>query len=497
MNSIQQITKSVLDEIVSIILERSNRNSMDISLPVEKQEYYDEYTDFQLYLSSVEFIKLLVQLETYFSIEFSDDELDMSVFKNVNIMSKFIYKKLTKQEENVVTNKIEPPVFEIVEETTEDVILFHSKLNSDIIETFSKQAWLINESIIDIKATDQYIRIKTKGLVKNDLQNLHKNLKKMLEKLINNNRKNKTIYRFPLQNHMYQKNIMDELLRMKAVMRYSSGRYGYSGIFLDVMQWFDQQFLRFSREYNSINMQFPVTMDFDALNRCQYTAEFPNNLVFLSTLPRNIDVYIEYSVNTSKNPVNLQGTDLLFSPTVCIHLYEALKGTHLHDAFCATALGKCYRNEYILEDNLERLNEFSMREIIMIGTESQVLSFRNHIMEKTKELAMQLGLEGQIKVASDPFFTSKNIDNIFFQKLYELKYEIDLNVASDHDITVGSFNLHGRHFTDAFQISGDAELQSGCCAYGLERWAYAYFSQYGNNLNALIKFEAMENNETK
>ncbi len=67
------------------------------------------------------------------------------------------------------------------------------------------------------------------------------------------------------------------------------------------------------------------------------------------------------------------------------------------------------------------------------------------------------------------------------QRLLELKYEIQLDIAPADSISIASFNFHERFFGDSFGITlPDASSTfSGCVGFGLERLAFALVCQHG------------------
>jgi hypothetical protein len=49
-------------------------------------------------------------------------------------------------------------------------------------------------------------------------------------------------------------------------------------------------------------------------------------------------------------------------------------------------------------------------------------------------------------------------------------------------LAIGSVNFHRNYFGEAFEISRDGrEAFSGCVAFGLERWIYAFLERFGMN----------------
>ncbi len=63
-----------------------------------------------------------------------------------------------------------------------------------------------------------------------------------------------------------------------------------------------------------------------------------------------------------------------------------------------------------------------------------------------------------------------------------MKYELRMAIPFDGTtIAVASFNIHGNHFGKAYNINNrnGGYVDTGCVAFGIERLAYAFISQYG------------------
>ena len=131
----------------------------------------------------------------------------------------------------------------------------------------------------------------------------------------------------------------------------------------------------------------------------------------------------------------------MLSPTICHHLYFMLSNTKLNKNIIATAQGHCFRYESRNMNFLDRLWNFTMREIIFLGSERHVskglLKARNLI----EEILEEFGLIYLIQSASDPFFGEMAGEKSLFQKAFKLKYEVRSKIPfNDTTIAIGSFN---------------------------------------------------------
>jgi len=147
-----------------------------------------------------------------------------------------------------------------------------------------------------------------------------------------------------------------------------------------------------------------------------------------------------------------------------------------------SALGKAFRYEAGYSMTLERLWDFTIREMVFLGPRDEVLAAREQTMTAMLQFLDDLGVAGWCEVGNDPFFGGDNSsDRIWSQRMMELKYELRMPVASDRSIAVGSFNFHNDLFGTAFEIMQEdgSPVQSGCIGFGLERLVYAFVCQFG------------------
>jgi hypothetical protein len=64
------------------------------------------------------------------------------------------------------------------------------------------------------------------------------------------------------------------------------------------------------------------------------------------------------------------------------------------------------------------------------------------------------------------------------QKLDPVKIEMVFN----GDLAIGSVNFHRNYFGEAFRITrAGADAYSGCIAFGVERWIFAFLTHFGTD----------------
>jgi seryl-tRNA synthetase len=283
----------------------------------------------------------------------------------------------------------------------------------------------------------------------------------------------------------------EHLLREREVIIETRGVIALGETVTSLVEYFDSRFLAFAESLHAEKREYPALMASDILDRCQYFSSFPQYVGFVSHVIEDPHLYNEFGTAWKQQGDGsfsqdhfLKVADCVLSPAVCYHCYNALEGSKFaQDAErVVTARGKCFRYEASNMIGLERLWEFSMREVVFIGSAAGVRSRRQTSLMFAKELVNELGLVGRIEVATDPFFVSSAKEKRTYQAGFQLKYELRLDLpAEGKTLAVASFNIHESFFGHTFNISlatGDA-ASTGCTAFGLERWAYAFLAQYG------------------
>jgi seryl-tRNA synthetase len=150
-----------------------------------------------------------------------------------------------------------------------------------------------------------------------------------------------------------------------------------------------------------------------------------------------------------------------------------------------TVLGWVYRHEP--SDEPTRLQAFRMREFIRVGSNDQVVEWRNAWLERGLTLLRSLGLPVESDVASDPFFGRAGKMMAASQRDQRLKFEILVPVISEEKPTaICSFNWHQDHFSSTFGIrdAGGEVASTACLGFGLERVTLALIKHHGFDVAA-------------
>jgi hypothetical protein len=279
----------------------------------------------------------------------------------------------------------------------------------------------------------------------------------------------------------------DPLLATGAIVKLGEGQFALTGTALDLLDYFDTSVKEIGNEFGAQEYRYPTIIPIRAMQRIQYLRGRPECLNFVSHLREDIDVIDAFSRDapgmTDRAEVNGRAeTDCLNSVAVCLHAFHQLQDHDLGDrAIRIGAVGKCMRYEAGNMRSLRRLRDFTMREVIAMGTESEILMFRKRAFARMTERLAEWGLASVVATAGDVFFTQAFAEQSVFQKVFDLKYELRARLAPpDDSLAIGSLNDHRDFLGKGFGImAGGRPAHSSCLAYGLERCVYAFLAQHG------------------
>ncbi|MBX3048362.1 MAG: hypothetical protein KIT46_04885 [Anaerolineales bacterium] len=298
-----------------------------------------------------------------------------------------------------------------------------------------------------------------------------------------------------LEDHMarpvpYATDPMPELLARGEVSREHTGIYSLGPLVTRLIEVFERYFVLLAAEFEAAPQRFPTLISAEKLDRVKYFRAFPHSLTFATHLREDLHVINDFAEHTHYEETGLNAPpeafskiQALLSPAVCYHYYFALADKPLPGGqLTATAVGHCFRYESSNLNTLERLWDFTMREIIFVGPADFVLENRERGRQKVAAYLEQIGLAYLVESANDPFFVGEFRKQAAFQNAFQLKYEIRARLPfKESSLAVGSYNYHqdffGRHLN--ITLPDGKPAHTGCVAFGLERLAYAFLSQYG------------------
>ncbi len=289
----------------------------------------------------------------------------------------------------------------------------------------------------------------------------------------------------------YAADPMPELERRGEVFREAQGIYTLGPLLTRLTAYFESRFEELAASFGAQPYRFPTLVPAKNLARVNYFRAFPHSLTFVTRLRSDLDVINHFAESAACDEDGILHTpentyadvETLLSPAVCYHLYFALADKPLPaESVTATAVGNCFRYESRNLNSLERLWNFTMREVIFVGAKDFVLENREIARRRMEKVFAEIGLAYRVESANDPFFVGEFRKQAAFQTAFDLKFEIRARLPfKDDTLAVGSYNYHqdffGRHLN--ITLADGSPVHTGCVAFGLERMAFAFVAQYG------------------
>lgn len=293
----------------------------------------------------------------------------------------------------------------------------------------------------------------------------------------------------------YGRDVYGELRRRRWVLELGHGQVGLAGPALALMRALDAQCVKLGVDrFGAVHENYPALMPSEILARCNYFKYFPHTVSMVVHLVEDYDLIDQFR-QANDHGTHLDVPDwkafetpkVCLNPAVCYHCYQAMEHEKMSEAGrCVTAVGRCFRYESKNIVGLDRAWDFTMREVIFVGTEAWVSERRQQAMEAQLEQVQAWDLDCTFETANDPFFSAAYATKTYWQVRNDLKYEMRLNVepagdGSARTIACASANLHENFFGKTFDItaSDGGPVFTGCAAWGLERLVLALFSQHG------------------
>jgi seryl-tRNA synthetase len=272
-----------------------------------------------------------------------------------------------------------------------------------------------------------------------------------------------------------------------------TGQVSLSGLPLALFDYFDRVFNAMGEQFNAAPLRVPTLIPVETLAKCDYLKSFPHIVNFVSHLPEDADLVEDFQRRHRERldlddaaGADMEKPEVALSPAVCYHAYSM----HVGDTIPAGGItygmcGKCFRYESSNMKDLRRLWDFTLREIVFLGTREEVLAKRQRGVEMMAEFLDSHGVAAEIRTASDPFFVAPDeaLAKTFFQLSSDTKYEVAAFLPDGSQLAVGSLNYHSDFFGRVFDCrdSAGGPMHSVCIGFGLERWVHAFLAQHGTD----------------
>jgi seryl-tRNA synthetase len=284
------------------------------------------------------------------------------------------------------------------------------------------------------------------------------------------------------------------------------GQVMLEGLPLQLFDFFDKALAELERQWTPHQLLTPTLIPASVLAKCDYFRSFPHTVTFACHLRSEADVLNAFRARHDNGSTvdgealaDMEHPEACLSPAVCYHVYHRNQGVTLPETGAVYAVrGKCFRFEASNLHEMTRLWDFTMRELVFVGSEHYVLAERQRCIERVGAFFDDLELAAEIRTASDPFYIAPDASSkTYFQLTAETKYEVSALMPNEQRLAVGSLNYHTDFFGRAFDIGleGAGPAHSTCVGFGLERLVAAFIAQHGlepDNWPARVRRSVLE-----
>jgi seryl-tRNA synthetase len=263
------------------------------------------------------------------------------------------------------------------------------------------------------------------------------------------------------------------------------GLFGRGAVFEDISARFDALVAAAAAEDRPETLRFPPLLPRCQLEASGYLRSFPHlaGTVFAfagdEAAARELD---ERACRHEDWSEFQQMSDVALVPAACYPVYPAIAkrgGLPAGGIVVDTGAAWVFRHEPA--DDPARMQMFHMRELVRIGTPSEVLAWRDRWRERGLELLRSVGLAAEVDRASDPFFGRGGRMLAANQRKLDLKYELLVPIAGPQPTAVASFNYHQEHFAQIYglALADGAIAHTACLGFGQERIVLALLHAHG------------------
>ncbi|WFR57121.1 hypothetical protein QA584_26505 [Anaerocolumna sp. AGMB13025] len=248
---------------------------------------------------------------------------------------------------------------------------------------------------------------------------------------------------------------------------YREGYACYNEEAYELFHNFDKKFLSFIDKYDYEHIGIPALIDEDVLRKCGYFESFPGQVSMVGKIQKeNIDETANGHIPTGSQ-MGFAGKYL--TPSACLHIYPMLEEKIISKKVITT-LARVYRFEEQGFEELTRMWDFTVREIVFVGNKDFVHNSLEDLKEKALNFAKEICPKANLEKAQDPFYdNARNRVKIRIQNKNDSKMELRVPIG-DKEVSLGSFNYHNQHFSKPFHFDNDGTIVSGCVGFGIDRW---------------------------
>lgn len=254
---------------------------------------------------------------------------------------------------------------------------------------------------------------------------------------------------------------------------------------LEILRRLDDVLLTRAQYCGATEQSYPPLNTVSDLERIDYFVNFPHlGLAVAPLLADGLAATHQQDSSCSEllSPDVMCDSRFCLPSAACYPVYRQFKDRTLAGPQQITTVQKCFRNE-VQYEGLQRLLAFTMREFVMLGESEEVHRFIESNTRWTQRFAEGAELSLEQCVAADPFFEADG-SRARMQLLFPVKHEF----VYDGSVAVASTNFHRNFFGERWgiRLQDGEHAYSGCVAFGLERWLYAFSRRYDGDKESIL-----------
>ncbi len=242
-------------------------------------------------------------------------------------------------------------------------------------------------------------------------------------------------------------------------------------------------------------VMFPKLIPLEVMQRMpSYLDGVPEGMYYVCPPPREPVAFSDFKQKlklTKRIPVKELGEVLkepayVLSPAQCEPFYESFTSSHIRLENLPVKQfdrsGWTYRWEGGGVEGLVRTQEFRRIELVFIGGPDDVVRIRDSVVDRSIDIADEMGLEWRLLVASPFYMREGGISEDTKDSRKVATYDIEVSLPyQDGWLEISSYNLHKSKFVETFKIKEvkGREVWTGCCGFGTSRWMVGFLAQHG------------------
>lgn len=353
-------------------------------------------------------------------------------------------------------------------------MIYEIVLENVDIDEYIKNVCFISEQIISLDRSGNKLIVEISG---DDSDEIVEQIKTTAKKYVNGTTLEKTLF----ENNV---DFSEHEIYSDSIKKLTEGSIVLNNEAIFLYDFFDRNFENFAHSLGAIDKRYPVLLPVNAYSKTGYLRRTPQYSMFCSCANENLNELNELDAYVKDGGLTkiLKTPKLALSPSACFHTYLEYENTKIDKKKIVTFVQNVFRNEGRFNfSEVGRLMDYHVREVVAFGSYEEVKKFREDMLELVKNFLIKIKLDSKIAIAADPFVIPKMQAFKKIQILDASKYELKASVNKNKKIAVASFNLHGKAFTDPFniQIKNTNDAVSACVGFGIERWVIAFVGQYG------------------